>query len=161
MPAGAAPSPRRRPHICFVAPYAWPVLARDPNLKVVGGAEVQQTILARLLAADGYRVSMVTYDFGQPDRVIVDGVEVFKTYAEADGIPVLRFIHPRLTRMWRVLGEVNADIYYQRSAAMWTGVLAEFCRRHGKRSLYAGASDVDFLPGVGGQIRYEIGRAHV
>jgi glycosyltransferase involved in cell wall biosynthesis len=25
-------------------------------------------------------------------------------------------------------------------------VIAEFCRRHGKRSIYAGASDVDFIP---------------
>ena len=49
---------------------------------------------------------------------------------------------------------VNADIYYYPSAAMWLGVLAEFCRRHGKRSIYAGASDKDFVPGQGGQIRY-------
>ena len=30
---------------------------------------------------------------------------------------------------------------------MLTGVIAEFCRRHGKRSIYAGASDTDFVPG--------------
>ena len=57
---------------------------------------------------------------------------------------MLRFLHPRLTTMWQVLREVNADVYYQRSSAMWTGVIAEFCRRNGKRSIYAGASDRDF-----------------
>jgi glycosyltransferase involved in cell wall biosynthesis len=46
--------------------------------------------------------------------------------------------------MWRVLREVDADVYYQRSSAMWTGVIAEFCRRYGKRAIYAGASDRDF-----------------
>jgi glycosyltransferase involved in cell wall biosynthesis len=42
---------------------------------------------------------------------------------------------------------VDADIYYQRSAEHLTAVIAEFCRRYGKRSIFAGASDMDFLPG--------------
>ena len=133
-----------KPHICFVAPYAWPVLARDPNIQVVGGAEVQQCVLARLFASNGYRVSMISFDYGQPDRTVVDGITVYKAFRESAGIPVVRFLHPRLTTMWRTLGEVDADLYYQRSSAMWTGIIAEFCRRHGKRSIYAGASDRDF-----------------
>ena len=135
---------RRKPHICFVAPYAWPVLSRDPHIQVVGGAEVQQCVLARLFAANGYRVSMISFDYGQPSPVMVDGVTVYKSFRESAGIPVLRFLHPRLTSMWRALREVDADVYYQRSSAMWTGVIAEFCRRHGKRAIYAGASDRDF-----------------
>jgi len=142
------PTPRlaagRKPHVCFVAPYAWPVLARDPAIQVVGGAEVQQSILARLLAAAGYRVSMITLDHGQPSPVMVDGISVHKAFSLGSGIPVVRFLHPRLTTMWQVLGEVDADVYYQRSSAMWTGVVAQFCRRHGKRSIFAGASDRDF-----------------
>src|SRR5437773_3771297 len=145
-PESAAPrtSPARGPHICFVAPYAWPVLSRDPNIQVVGGAEVQQCALARLLADNGYRVSMIAFDYGQPSPVLVDGVTVYKSFRERAGIPVLRFLHPRLTTMWRALREVDADVYYQRSSAMWTGVIAEFCRRYGKRAIYAGASDRDF-----------------
>jgi glycosyltransferase involved in cell wall biosynthesis len=141
------------PHVCFVAPYAWPVLAGDPGIKVVGGAEVQQTILARLFRRAGYRVSMICLDFGQPDGAEVDGIVVRKTFGQDEGIPVLRFFHPRLTAMWRVMGEVDADIYYQRSAAHLTAVIAEFCRLHGKRSLYAGASDMDFVRGKQ-QIRF-------
>jgi len=135
---------RRKPHICFVAPYAWPVLSRDPNIQVVGGAEVQQCVLARLFAEAGYRVSMISFDYGQPSQVLVDGVTVYKSFRESAGIPVFRFLHPRLTGMWRALREVDADLYYQRSSAMWTGVIAEFCRRHGRRAIYAGASDRDF-----------------
>ncbi|HUQ74974.1 MAG TPA: glycosyltransferase family 4 protein [Burkholderiales bacterium] len=138
---------RRKPHVCFVAPYAWPVLSRDPNIQVVGGAEVQQCILARLLAANGYRVSMICFDYGQPSPVLIDGVTVYKSFRPDAGVPVLRFVYPRLTTMWRVLRDVDADVYYQRSSAMWTGVIAEFCRRHGKRSVYAGASDRDFEVG--------------
>jgi glycosyltransferase involved in cell wall biosynthesis len=140
--------------ICFVAPQAWPVLSRDTRIQLVGGAEVQQSILARLFAANGYRVSMICLDFGQPDRAVVDGVTVHKAFAPQAGLPVLRFLHPRLTAMWRALKQANADIYYYRSAAMWVGVVAAFCRLHGKRCIYAGASDKDFVPGEGGQIRY-------
>jgi len=145
-PSHGAPLPhaRPKPHICFVAPYAWPVLSRDPAIQVVGGAEVQQSILARLFAGADYPVSMITLDYGQPSPAVVDGVTVHKAFRERAGVRVLRFVHPRLTTMWRVLRQVNADIYYQRSSAMWTGVVAEFCRRHGKRAIYAGASDRDF-----------------
>jgi glycosyltransferase involved in cell wall biosynthesis len=144
---GGFGAPRPATHICFVAPHTWPVLSRDPSIEVIGGAEVQQSILARALAREGYRVSMICLDFGQPRRVEVDGVTVHSTYLPDAGLPLLRFFHPRLSTMWRTMREVDADVYYQRSSAMLTGVVAEFCRRHGKRSVYAAASDVDFIPG--------------
>lgn len=143
-----------RPHVCFVAPHAWPVLAGEPRFGVVGGAEVQQSALARGLAARGYPVSMICLDYGQPPRVELDGVTVHRAFRAEEGVPVLRFAHPRLTAMWRALRAADAQVYYYRSAAMWVGVMAEFCRRHGRRSIYAGASDMDFAPRHGGQIRY-------
>jgi len=78
---------------------------------------------------------------------VVDGVAVHKAFKPDAGIPVLRFLHPRLSTMWRLMEEIDADVYYQRSSAMWTGVMAEFGRRRGKRSIYAGASDRDFESG--------------
>lgn len=153
MDPARLPGATRRPHICFVAPEVWPVLSRNADIQVVGGAEVQQSMLARLLARAGYRVSMICFDYGQPARVTLDGITVVRCHPRDAGIPVLRFIHPRLTGMWRAMREVDADIYYQRSAAMLTAVMAAFCRRHGKRSIYAGASDSEFRPGCQ-MIRY-------
>jgi glycosyltransferase involved in cell wall biosynthesis len=149
--ASAGPA---RPHVCFVAPYAWPVISADPHIAEVGGAEVQQTVLARLFAAHGYPVSMICLDYGQPERSVIDGVAVHKAYPPSGGLPVLRFVHPRITVMWRLLREVDADVYYCRAAGMLAGLVAEFGRRHGRRSIYAGASDMDFMRGEGGQIRY-------
>jgi glycosyltransferase involved in cell wall biosynthesis len=146
LPAGAPPT-SRRPHICFVAPLVWPVLAGDSSIDIIGGAEVQQTILARRLVRAGYRVSMVCLDFGQPQGAVVDGITVYKSHRPEGGVPVLRFLHPRITRTWQAMRAANADIYYQRSSAMLTGLVTEFCRRYGKRSIYAGASDTDFMPG--------------
>jgi len=147
--AAKQPAERRAPraHVCFLAPTTWPVLAADPDIPVVGGAEVQQSMIAPALARRGFRVSMICFDYGQPDKVEVDGVTVYKMHKPDEGIPVVRFLHPRLTSLWSALARVDADVYYQRTAAAWTGFLAAFCAKHGRRAIYAGASDVDFLPG--------------
>lgn len=136
-----------RPHVCFVAPCTWPVFSRDPDNGFIGGAEVQQSILARALARAGYRVSMICLDYGQPQRALLDGVVVHKTHRPDAGLPILRFIHPRITAIWRAMRAVDADVYYQRCSAMLTAVVAEFCRRNGKRSVFASAADLDFVPG--------------
>ncbi len=153
LPAAASPAPRRL-HICFVAPHAWPVLSGDPAIAEVGGAEVQQSILARIFARQGYRVSMICLDYGQPHKSVVQGVTVHKAFRPEAGVPVLRFLHPRLMSMWRAMREVDADIYYSRSVSPWVGIVADFCRRHGRRSIYAGASDVDFAADLRGTLRY-------
>ncbi len=142
-----APPPAQRPHVCFVAPTTWPVLSGDPHIQVVGGAELQQTVIATALARRGYRVSMLCLDFGQPDGVVVDGVTVYKLHKPDEGLPVVRFVYPRMTRLWKVMKRIDADVYYQRCAAVHTGYVAAFCRMNGKRSIYGGASDVDFIPG--------------
>lgn len=147
MTTQAGCSTHGRPHVCFVAPHAWPVFSASEEIDVVGGAEVQQGLLARGLTQAGYRVSMICLDYGQSDPAFVDGIAVHKTYRPDAGAPLLRFVHPRLTSTWRALRRVDADIYYQRSAAMLTAVVATFCRHAGKKSVYAGASDVDFIPG--------------
>ena len=140
------PEAVQRPHVCFLAPTTWPTFAGDKDIPVVGGAELQQTIVAKSLAARGYRVSMISIDYGQQDGTEVDGVRIYNMHKPFEGIPVLRFFHPRLSSLWRALRRVNADVYYQRTAAAYTGFLAAFWKTHGKRAIYAGASDVDFIP---------------
>ncbi|MDQ3025360.1 MAG: glycosyltransferase family 4 protein [Pseudomonadota bacterium] len=143
---GPAPESARRPHICFLAPTTWPTFAGSKTIEVVGGAELQQTIIAKTLASRGYKVSMISIDYGQQDGTVVDGVTIHNMHKPDEGIPVVRFFHPRLTSLWGALKRVDADVYYQRTAAAYTGFLAAFCKANGKRSVYAGASDVDFIP---------------
>ena len=138
----------KKPHICFVAPETWPLIAGWKNIPVIGGAEVQQSLIAPALAARGYKVSMVTLDHGQGDGVEVKGVKVYTMHKPDEGVPVLRYFHPRLTGLWNAMKRADADIYYHRTAAAITGFVALFCQRHGRRAIYSGASDKDFIPGT-------------
>jgi glycosyltransferase involved in cell wall biosynthesis len=139
--------PGRKPHVCFVSPTGWPVFSGAKDIPVVGGAEVQQGFIARALVQRGFRVSLISLDYGQAEPSVVDGITCFKAHRPYAGIPVVRFVHPRMTFMWNAMRRVNADVYYNRSASVTTALMALFCRHHGKRSIYAGASDMDFIPG--------------
>lgn len=134
----------RKPRICFVSQTIWPVFSRAENLEVVGGAEVQQTLLARQFVAAGYEVSIVCMDHGQADGLMLDGVKIFRAYAPHAGLPVLRFLYPRLTGLWAAMRRADADVYYQRGAGMLSGVVGQFCRVFGRRFIFAAASDLDF-----------------
>jgi len=130
--------------VCFVAPSAFGVLSPESGSGSVGGAEVQQVLVATALARAGIDVSMICMDHGQSDGIQINGVRVFKSHKPTVGIPVIRFLHPRLTSMWGAMSRANADIYYQRTAGMLTGVVALFCKRRGRRSIFAGAGNPDF-----------------
>jgi hypothetical protein len=67
-------------HICFVSMTVYPVLHGDTDLQGIGGAELQQVQIARLLLRMGHQVSFVTVDHGQPDGEVLQGCRVYKAY---------------------------------------------------------------------------------
>jgi glycosyltransferase involved in cell wall biosynthesis len=134
------------PSICFVGLANLPVLAREYGSHGVGGAELQQTLLAKALAAQGYDVSMVVADYGQPDGAVWDGIKTYKAYRPAAGIPVLRFIHPRWTSLWAAMKRARADIYYTSCAGALLGQVVLFARLHGAQVVFRIASNSDCDP---------------
>ncbi|MEX2339170.1 MAG: glycosyltransferase family 4 protein [Aquisalimonadaceae bacterium] len=129
--------------VCFIAPAIYSTLSPGTGVALTGGAEVQQKILGEALAARGVEVSYVTHDLGQPDGQRIGGLTVFKSYREDAGIAGLRFFYPRVPGLWSALKRAGADIYYVRGAGYLPGLVSLFCRRNGRRFIFACASDAN------------------
>ena len=106
-----------------------------------GGAEVQAAFVARALKDQGVDVSLVVADLPADVRVPYPVESAFRS---GEGLPGLRFFHPRMTGINDALARADADIYYQRNAGMLTGLVAHFARKHGRRFVYGAGSDTDF-----------------
>jgi glycosyltransferase involved in cell wall biosynthesis len=128
--------------VCFYAPYAYPLFTGG-RLAFTGGAEVQQVAIARGLVQRGFDVRMVTCDYGQPGRVVHDGITVLKAFPPHAGVPVLRFFHPRLTRALRALHAADADVYYVRGSGLPAGLTSDVARARGAAFVLGAAHDHD------------------
>ncbi|HEY1890317.1 MAG TPA: glycosyltransferase family 4 protein [Steroidobacteraceae bacterium] len=134
------------PHVCFVGLGNLPVLAPEYSDQPAGGEALQHTLLARALARRGWRVSMIVLDSGQSDGATWDGVKTYKAYRADDGFPVVRFLHPRWTKLQSALQRADADIYYTSCAGAELGQVALFTRRRRKKLVFRIASDSDCDP---------------
>lgn len=132
-------------NLCLVAHLAYGALTGG-TAGHIGGVERQTTLMARWLAARGHRVSLVTWDEGQPDGIEIDGVRVFKVCRRDEGLPGLRFFHPRWTSLRRALARAEADVYYHNCGEYVTGQVALWARGRGRRFVYSVASDPECDP---------------
>lgn len=134
------------PHVCFVGLANLPLLAPEYGGLHAGGAELQQTLLAKALARRGFRVSMVVADLGQSDGASWHGVKTYKAYRPQAGAPLLRFAHPRWTGVWAALRRADADVYYTSCAGMLVGEAAMFTTRRARKLVFRVASNSDCDP---------------
>lgn len=135
----------RKPHVAFIsetkATYG---LLTGQGADVVGGAEVQQTLLASELLKLGYSVTFLVADFGQPEKVVTsDGIALIKTRPPGgqSNNPIQYLADIR--RLFRAMDAADADIYYQRTSATITGITAAFCKLRSKLFVFSIASNMD------------------
>ncbi len=133
--------------ICIIGLDDYPLLAGETETSLVGGECVQRVMLARAWRDLGVDVSMVVHDHGQGPRREIDGILAIAAHRRDEGVPMLRFVHPRMTRLLGALISADAEVYYQSCAGAYTGITSWFCRSAGKRFVYRVASDVDCQPG--------------
>lgn len=131
--------------ICIVAHFAFGAMQGGANGHC-GGVERQTSLMARWLAGRGHAVSLITWDEGQEDGCIVDGVRMIKLCRHDVGLPGVRFFYPRWTSLNFALRRADSELYYQNCAEYVTGQVAWWCRRNNRRFVYSVASNPDCDP---------------
>ena len=130
--------------LCFIsesrATYA---LLTGEECSKVGGAELQQTVLASGLAKLGYEIAFLVPDFGQPPDVTTEqGITLVKIRPQSNRLPGLKFFD-EIARFFQAMKRADADIYYQRAGSPVTGITALYCRLHRKPFVFSLASNMD------------------
>ncbi len=138
------PETRRRPRVCLYVEYLYPVVS-EGRVPFAGGIEVQLSNMGRGLVGEGFDVTVVTCDFGQPDGIEAGGMRLLKSYPPRGGMPVLRFFHPRLTRGIAALRRADADVYVVQGAALWAGIVRDVAAAMGRPFVWLVGHDHDVL----------------
>jgi len=131
-----------KPSICFVAYNAYGAIA-NLDTDHVGGIETQQGIMAKWFADRGYDVTMITWDEGYEDGVVINGVKLLKMCSKNDGVPGIRFVFPRWSSLIGALKKADADIYYYNCGDMHLGQIALWTTRNNRKLFYSVANEID------------------
>lgn len=128
-------------NICFVSPQAYPTLAQTMH-QSVGGAEVQQVLIAKELKKYQFNISFVVGDYGQKTIEEIDGMRIIKSFKQLYGNRKLRFL-PDMILLFRALRIPDADIYYLRSPIFLLGQVALFCKEYKRKLIFSASKDLD------------------
>ncbi|WP_459191543.1 glycosyltransferase family 4 protein [Halosimplex sp. J119] len=119
--------------ICFISPNAYGYFVDDYEM-AGGGAERQFYYISEYLSTD-FDVRFIVADFGQAKREEFDGITLHRSHSPDD---------PRykvLMRYWRVINEIDADVYIYRGAPQGASILYPIVKMQGKQWIYHIAND--------------------
>lgn len=126
---------KRKPHICFVLPKAYPLFNKNCN-EIFGGAEVQMYLLAREFAKNkSLDVNVIVADYGQEPSEKYDGITIIKSFKFSDS-SLIKNVKFLISFM-----RANADIYIQRTLDPASGIIAILCKLLRKQFVYMVAHD--------------------
>lgn len=131
--------------VCFIGLKCFDHIAEKPVPQYLGGIETQLAVLAKGLRLQRCDVSLITFDHGQGEREIFEGVTVFKSYSPTGGLRGVRGFS-RTVRLWSAMRRADADVYLQMGAGDETGLTALGCKlkpRRAARFVFCLASDAD------------------
>jgi glycosyltransferase involved in cell wall biosynthesis len=129
-----------KPKICFLALSSYPTLAKTTTQQI-GGAEVQQILIAKELIKTGFDISFIVHDYSQKPVEVIDGITVYKIFPVDYNIKGAKSLFMAVHSMWKALKRADADIYYQRAANAAAGTVALFCILKKKKYVQSLASD--------------------
>jgi glycosyltransferase involved in cell wall biosynthesis len=129
-----------KPKICFYSPAAYSYLTQK-DTGTAGGAELQQVLLGKELVKKGFDISFIVDDYGQNPVELIDGIKIFR--CRSNHFNGIKYLLLKQYLIWKSLHEVDADVYYHRTASPVTGLIALFCLLKKKKFVYSIAHKAD------------------
>ncbi|MBK8442083.1 MAG: glycosyltransferase family 4 protein [Sphingobacteriales bacterium] len=124
--------------ICFISPKSYPLF--NPAVRVTfGGAEVQMSLLAKQWAKQypPAQVHAMVADYGQAATEVREGVTLWKSICFDDALP------KQITAFFKAFRQINAQVYIQRTLSPFSGIIAGYCRKNGKKMVFMVAHDAE------------------
>lgn len=134
----------QKPHVCLISEskvtYA---LLMGEQIPQVGGAEVQQALLAAALVQLGFPVTYLVPDLGQPVKMTTaTGITLVKIRPRSGRFRGLKFLD-EILRVLQAMKRADADVYYQQAGSPVTGIAALYGRMKRKPFVFSLASNMD------------------
>lgn len=133
---------RSRYDVVVYAPMLAPLLSTN-DIGSAGGAETQLVLVARMLAEQGLRVCLATYDAPGADIPATIGgidIELRPLYVRRGTLKRIR----ELTGLVRDLVALDGSVYLTRIASYHVGAVALAARMRRRRFVYSSAHVTDF-----------------
>src|SRR5271169_2554023 len=134
--------------ICFFALGAYPVFTGKfgNQIGVIGGSELQQSLIGKELVKHHYNISFIVYSGSDSNLLqfeIIEQITFFKTISKDFKLSGILSYFICLRSLWNAMTMADADIYYQRGIGRETGIVALFCFFKRKKFIFALSSDMD------------------
>jgi glycosyltransferase involved in cell wall biosynthesis len=126
----------------LVANEAGDLVAGAQGVAQGGGAELQMSLLARGLSAEGLATGIILWPV--PHRREADGQEPHLIERPAYSGAGARAKAQEARYIWRAMREADARAYLFRGGGPQLTVGQAFCRLHRRRLVFSAASDLDF-----------------
>lgn len=128
--------------VCFISPSAYPLLVPSAGEGWTGGAEAQLCTIGRELSRLGLDVHFIVGDWGQADRVEVDGITIHRaTFRYMGGSN--KYVLPDWWRIFGLLRLIRADYHFIKVPRHLLFLIGLYCRTNGGKLVFVGQKDSD------------------
>ncbi|VVB59231.1 Glycosyltransferase Gtf1 [uncultured archaeon] len=124
--------------ICILSEFGYSIFTGSGE--IVGGSELQMSLLAKNLAKRQYNVFFVTFEKSNLSSELIDDVKIHHAfYNKKRGYTFL--LPQNLYKLMKVLNKINADIYIKKGYSPLTGIIAFYALLKNKKFLFIASSD--------------------
>jgi glycosyltransferase involved in cell wall biosynthesis len=126
--------------ICFIAGSIYPVLSsREQDYRTIGGAEVQQFLLAQELTCRNVEVCFISEDYGQGSYSRAEGFDVYGYQFTSNKLK-------QTLSIWDAMLRADPNVYVVRGIPNYLCVIQAFCLIKRRKLILSMSTNLSVLP---------------